>query len=128
MTPCPDGPAPVRLVTHLEPGVHARREPLLLRDRREERRELPPFVLAQRLAQRLPVLACDAGEVPERRAPASERPPATYLLPVVRFPDFAWLIAAGALLPRGRKGARASVPPAGSAVAIPAGLAPRQRE
>jgi hypothetical protein len=37
-------------------------------------------------------------------------PAASLLLPLVRFPAFAWMIAAGALLPRSRREARASSP------------------
>jgi hypothetical protein len=50
-------------------------------------------------------------------------PSASYLLPLVRFPGFAWLIAAGALLPRRRKGARASSAHPGAALAVPTGFA-----
>jgi hypothetical protein len=48
-------------------------------------------------------------------------PPASYLLPLVRFPAFAWLIAAGALLPRRRKGARELSPHPGAAPATLSG-------
>jgi len=41
--------------------------------------------------------------------------PATYLLPLVRFPAFAWLIAAGVVLPRSREEARARQAQAGAA-------------
>jgi hypothetical protein len=45
-------------------------------------------------------------------------PSASILLPLARFPGFAWLIAAGALLPGRRKGARASTHP-GAASGVP---------
>jgi hypothetical protein len=47
-------------------------------------------------------------------------------LPLARFPGFAWLIAAGALLPNSRKGARASSSRTDTALAEPAGFAARQ--
>jgi hypothetical protein len=45
-------------------------------------------------------------------------PPAAYLLPVVRFPAFAWLIAGGALLPT----TRVSVETRGAPGAVGAGV------
>ena len=53
-------------------------------------------------------------------------PPGSYLLPLARFPGFAWLIVAGALLPSRRKGARASSPRPDAALAMPAGFAAKQ--
>jgi hypothetical protein len=53
-------------------------------------------------------------------------PPASYLLPLARFPGFAWLIVAGALLPDRRKGARVSSPRPDAALAMPAGFAAKQ--
>jgi hypothetical protein len=47
-------------------------------------------------------------------------PPARYLLPLARFPAFAWLIAAGALIPRSRRQAREPSPHRGAAASIPA--------
>jgi hypothetical protein len=47
-------------------------------------------------------------------------PSASYLLPLARFPGFAWLIVAGALLPDRRKGARVSSPSPDPAIALPA--------
>jgi hypothetical protein len=46
-------------------------------------------------------------------------PPASYLLPLARFPAFAWLIAAGALLPRGRRHGRELSPHPDAAASIP---------
>jgi hypothetical protein len=48
-------------------------------------------------------------------------PAASGLLPVARFPGLAWLIVAGALLPRRRKGAREPATPTVPAPAVPAG-------
>ena len=53
-------------------------------------------------------------------------PPASYLLPLARFPGFAWLIVAGALLPDRRKGARVSSPRPDAALAMRAGFAAKQ--
>jgi hypothetical protein len=53
-------------------------------------------------------------------------PPASYLLPLARFPGFAWLIVAGALLPDRRKMARMSPPRPDAALAMPAGFAAKQ--
>ncbi len=51
-------------------------------------------------------------------------PAASYLLPLVRFPAFVWLIAAGALLPRRRKGTGESSPRPGLAPASSGLVAP----
>jgi hypothetical protein len=48
-------------------------------------------------------------------------PTAAYLLPLARFPALAWLIAAGALLPRARRGAQVHSPRATPASALPTG-------
>jgi hypothetical protein len=53
-------------------------------------------------------------------------PAASYLLPLARFPGFAWLIAAGALIPRRRKGARELSPRPGAALAMPAAFAAKE--
>ena len=52
-------------------------------------------------------------------------PSASYLLPLARFPGFAWLIVAGALLPDRRKSARMSSPRPDPALGMPAGVAAR---
>ncbi len=51
-------------------------------------------------------------------------PAASYLLPLVRFPAFVWLVAAGALLPDRRKGAREPSPLPGLAPTT-SGLVPK---
>jgi hypothetical protein len=54
-------------------------------------------------------------------------PSASYLLPLARFPAFAWLIVAGALLPDRRKGARELSARPGATLAVPQpGLAAKE--